>query len=254
MIWDRPILDFHTHLMAERDDRRALDEARRLLIQAADRYRLSRLVVLPLLGGPHPSRQDIAAGNDAAAELAQADPRMIPFATVYPPHGDDALREAEHRVHHQRFAGLKIWCSLADDPCMDPLLDLMAAADKPTLIHALHKATGQLPLESRPLNVARLARRHPKARIVMAHAGGDFLWSCDVIGDCPNVWTDLSGSYCESGMMEHAIDVLGPGRVLFGTDLPGAGFITNLAKVLAADVDEATRSRVLHENARELLG
>jgi predicted TIM-barrel fold metal-dependent hydrolase len=46
---------------------------------------------------------------------------------------------------------------------------------------------------------------------------------------------------------------VGSERVLFGTDLPGAAFITNLAKVVAADIDRAAMHRILYANAVELL-
>jgi len=260
MLWDGPIIDIHTHIFGEGMTRRERPGPRQILLEAADRYGLERLVVMPLWGGMHPSPEEIQAGNDAVRHFAQEDVRVAPFATVYPPHGPVAVAEAHRRVNREGFAGLKVWCSLVDQPFMDPLLDMMAATGKPTLIHALHKARdhdampgGQYPLESRPAHIAALARRHPRARIIMAHTGGDFLWSCDVIRDCPNVWTDISGTYCETGMVEHAVAVLGAKRVLFGTDLPGASFVTNLAKVLAADVDHATKARVLYHNAAELL-
>lgn len=260
MLWDGPIIDIHTHILGDSSGMRERADSRTCLLEAADRYGLARMVVMPLFGGMHPSPQQIRASNDAVGEFAGEDRRVAPFATVYPPHASEAAEEADRRVNGQDFAGMKIWCSLADQAFMDPLLELMTAAGKPTLIHALHKALdhgampgGQYPLESRPAHIAALARRHPRAKIIMAHTGGDFLWSCDVIRDCPNIWTDISGTYCETGMVEHAVGVLGSHRVLFGTDLPGASLITNLAKVLAADVDDVTKSRVLYDNALEVL-
>jgi predicted TIM-barrel fold metal-dependent hydrolase len=260
VIWDGPIIDFHTHLLSESSGLRERDGSRSCLLEAADRYGLERLVVMPLFGGMHPSREEIEAGNDAAAAFGRQDARVAPFVTVYPPHQQDALAEVQRRIGGEGFAGLKVWCSLANGPFMDDLMEYMTSVNKPTLIHALHKSLdaaavtgGQYPLESRPAHIAELARRHPRARIVMAHAGGNFLWSCDLIRDCPNVWTDISGTYCETGMVEHAVDTLGEHRVLFGTDLPGASFATNLAKVVAADASAGVKSRLLYHNARELL-
>lgn len=260
MNWNGPIIDFHAHIFSDETGLKERKGSRRCLIEAADRYGLERMIVMPLFGGMHPSVKEVQAGNDATLEFAMEDSRMVPFVTVYPPHGNAAVDEVDFRINQQDFAGLKVWCSLADQSFMDPLMELMAQSSRPTLIHALHKAAdcqqmpgGQYPLESRPAHIAALARRHPHARIVMAHAGGDFLSSAEVIRDCPNVWTDISGSYCESGMVEHVVETLGENRVLFGTDLPGASFATNLAKVLAADINSRTKSRLLYENALELL-
>lgn len=260
MLWDGPIIDIHTHILSDGSGMRERPDGRRDLLASADYFGFERLVVMPLYGGMHPSSQEINAGNDAVARLAAEDRRVVPFVTVYPPHQPGAGEEVDRRINHEGFGGLKVWCSLADQPFMDELLEIMAAAGKPTLIHALHKAWdyadlpgGQYPTESRPRHIAALARRHPGARIIMAHAGGDFLWSCDAIRDQPNVWTDISGTYCETGMVEHAVETLGPRRVLFGTDLPGASVATNLAKVLAADIDRSTMARILYHNALEVL-
>ena len=254
------IIDVHTHIFCDRSQVREQAKDRRILLEVADHFGLEAFVVLPLFGGLHPTRGQIEAGNDAAADFAHQDSRVRPFATVYPPHGADALAELRRRLD-DGFSGLKIWCSLADEPFMDPLMEAMRAYGKPALIHALHKAGphpelagGQYPLESRPVRIAALARRHPGTKIIMAHIGGDFLWSCDEIRDCPNVWTDISGTYCEQGSVEHAVETLGPNRVLFGSDLPGASFINNVAKVMAADLPDDQKDRILYLNARELLG
>lgn len=253
------MIDFHTHLFPDHTQLHERAGNRAQLREMADRYELSRYVVLPLFGQMHPSRGEIEAANDAAHALAGEDARVAPFALVYPPH-PWAVEEAERRLNAQNFAGVKVWCSLADQRFMDPVMELMAATGKPILIHALHKAWdypqmpgGQYPLESRPHHIAALARRHPDAKIVMAHAGGDFLWSSDVIRNCRNVWTDISGTYCETGMVEHLVETLGGQRVIFGTDMPGAAFITNYAKVAAATISEADRRRIFHDNAAELL-
>ena len=123
-----------------------------------------------------------------------------------------------------------------DDPKMYPIAEKMIEYGKPIMIHAMAKAFGQLPLESDPCQVANLARRYPELKIIMAHMGGDFIYGCSAIEDCPNVLTDISGTYCETGMVEHGVRTLGADRVLFGSDAPGASFINNLAKVMTAEI------------------
>jgi uncharacterized protein len=118
----------------------------------------------------------------------------------------------------------------------------------------MHKSVGQLPLESDPTHIANLARAYPQAKIIMPHIGGNFYYSCDVIADYPNVWTDPSGTYCESGMVEHAVRMLGAERIVFGSDAPGADFVNNLAKVLAADITREQQRMILADNARRLWG
>jgi predicted TIM-barrel fold metal-dependent hydrolase len=84
--------------------------------------------------------------------------------------------------------------------------------------------------------------------------GGDFVPGCRAIRDCPNVFTEPSGSYCERGMVEYAVKMLGADRILFGSDAPGADFLNNLAKVLACEISEPTKKKILFDNAARILG
>lgn len=193
------------------------------------------------------------AGNKAAAALARTDSRYLPFARVHPPHGDAAVGELLRCLDEDGFAGLKVWLTKADSAEMDALMEILIERNKPLLIHAMRKSTGNYPGESDPVDVAVLARRFPAAKIVMAHIGGNFLHGCEAVVDCLNVFTDCSGTFCEQGMVEHAVDRLGPDRVLFGSDAPGADFIANLAKVAAADLPPGVIEQILCSNAERVL-
>jgi predicted TIM-barrel fold metal-dependent hydrolase len=54
-------------------------------------------------------------------------------------------------------------------------------------------------------------------------------------------------------MVPFAVRTLGPERVVFGSDAPGAGLINNLAKVLAEPLDRETVERILRRNALDLI-
>lgn len=246
------IIDMHTHIWEHAAGAGSADDERTIL-EMADRFDLEAVVVMPLFGGLCPTRWDIEAANDAVAGLARRDPRIRPMVYVNPRIEGHALDQV-NRWMEAGFEGLKIWVNFADDACIFPLIERMIEIGKPTLIHAMHKSVGQLPLESDPKNIAALAARYPEAKLIMPHMGGNFLYSCEVIAPHPNVWTDPSGTYCETGMLEHAVAVLGPNRIMFGSDAPGADFVNNLAKVVTADLPEATLRRILSENARELWG
>lgn len=246
------VIDMHTHIWANSAAGNSTNDER-LLSEMADVYALESVVVMPLYGGLCPTREDIAAGNHAVARFAKRDARVKPVATVYPRHGACAMEEAV-RWMDAGFDGIKIWVTHADDPTVLPIIELMIGYDKPVIIHAMHKTVGQLPLESDPTHMANLARMYPESKLVMAHIGGNFIYSCEIIEPYANVWTDSSGSFTETGMLEHAVRLLGPDRVMFGTDAPGADYVCNLAKVLAADLPPDTTRKILGENAKSLWG
>lgn len=250
------IVDAHCHIHPRRKAQDtggdgAGDEAD--LTAMADRFAIEAMWVSPIFGGYSPGADQVAAGNDAIAAFAGAEPRVRPFARIDPLQGGAAMDELARCIEELGCVGVKVWIAPADDRRMDPLMERMLAYGRPVLIHALDKAVGQVPLESRPPQVAELARRFPEAAMIMAHMGGDFIRGCDAIADVPNVLTDPSGSYCETGMMEYAVDVLGADRILFGSDAPGASFINNVAKVLAADLTDQDTSKILGANARRLI-
>jgi predicted TIM-barrel fold metal-dependent hydrolase len=127
------------------------------------------------------------------------------------------------------------------------------ALDVPVLQHAWEKTTGNLPGESTPADVAELARRHPRARIIMAHLNGAGLRGIEAIVDCPNVVVDTSGGDPQSGIVEVAVAALGPSRVVYGSDAPIRHFGVSLGKVLGAELPDAVKRDLLWNNAARLL-
>lgn len=249
-----PIIDMHTHLWGGPDGLSPQEDGEKLLIDMADRYDLEAVLVMPLFGGHNPSADEVAAGNRAAHELMKRDSRMKPYVSVFPRLEKSAMDEMRRGIEERGAYGLKIWVSPANEPSAHRLIEKMIEYGKPTLIHAMHKSVGQYPLESDPADIAALARRYPEAKIIMAHIGGNFIYGCGAIRDCPNVWTDPSGSYCERGMVEHAVGELGADRILFGTDAPGAEFLNNAAKVLTAQISDEDKRKIMYDNGRRLLG
>ena len=84
----------------------------------------------------------------------------------------------------------------------------------------------------------------------MAHIAGDYIRGAWTIRDVPNVWTDISGTYCEAGMVDTAVRELGAGRVVFGSD---NGIAFNLGKVQDAHISDEERACILYRNAKELM-
>ena len=82
---------------------------------------------------------------------------------------------------------------------------------------------------SNPLDLHRLAQRHPSVNFVVPHFGAGLFREALMLADlCPNVYFDTSSGNrwmrYEGGHMDlrevfrRSLDVTGPGRLLFGTD------------------------------------
>ena len=82
---------------------------------------------------------------------------------------------------------------------------------------------------SNPLDLHNVALRHPAVRFVIPHFGAGFFREALMLADlCPNVFLDTSSSnnwtkYAAGApdleaIFRQALDVIGPRRLLFGTD------------------------------------
>ena len=179
---------------------------------------------------------------------------ILPFCYVSPAFPDEAAAEIERCVGDQAMAGVKLWVARrATDPGLDPIMEAAVAKDVPVLQHAWLKTTGNLPGESTPFDVAGLARRHPRARIIMAHLNGVGHRGIEAITDVPNVVVDTSGGDPESGMVEAAVSRLGAHRVVYGSDAPIRHFGITMNKVLGADIPDADKRTILWDNALRIL-
>src|SRR5262249_30228244 len=123
----------------------------------------------------------------------------------------------------------------------------------PTLQHTWLKTAGNLPGESTPMDLAVLARRHPSATLIMAHAGGDWEVGLRCARHLDNVYFDISGGEANSGWIECAVDLVGADRILFGSDLPIRTLSSQLAKVLGARISDEAKEKIVYQNAAGIL-
>jgi len=239
----------HVHLW-EHSAAADQDTLRKML----DRYPLAWLGVIPLWGGHYPNEDEIRRGNDVTTAFCHTDAaRLKAYVTVNPCHAN-APQELQRGFDAGAVAA-KVWVAArADDPVIFPVAEKCIEWQLPLLLHSFHKTVGQLPHETDAPHVAGLAKRYPELKIVMAHLAGAHLWGCAHIADCPNVWSDFSGSYCESDTIETAVRYLGEDRVLFGSDAPGADYLNNWGKVVDANLTATQRHKIGYLNARELYG
>jgi predicted TIM-barrel fold metal-dependent hydrolase len=255
-----PALDVHVHPLAcfgPHAVASPVEDARRL-VETARRAGVEKMCLFSLHPScPYePTPAQCREANDWALAMREAAPEsFLPFCYVTPAEPEAAVAEIDRCVAREGMCGIKLWVARpASDSGLDPILERAVALDVPVLQHAWDKTTGNLPGESTPADVADLARRHPRARIIMAHLNGAGLRGIEAIADCPNVVVDTSGGDPQSGIVEIAVAALGPGRVVFGSDAPIRHFGVSLGKVLGADLPEAVKRDLLWGNAARVLG
>lgn len=241
------ILDGHVHWGEWKPEREGWPGATMEQIRAAlRRSGIDGAAVMPTDRGD----------NEALAAALAPDPEGFHlFAWVDPHHPERTMRFLEeHRGH---VAGLKIHPSLERSPVTDPVWEpFLRHADRwrlPVIVHAgrwQEIASWRFPLE--------VAERHPDAAIIVAHLGGDLP---TLQQECaremarralPNAYLGTE-SIREYYSVRIALDLLGPGRLIFGSDYPLGWPAAYLAVFDGADPDEETRRLVLGENLLRLI-
>jgi len=242
------MIDAHIHLQGSNLHEETLEEGERLGIR--------RFVGSSLHSLHHsPTFEEVHKANDDMVNVIRTyRDRVSGYCYVNPRHGEEALIDFRKRIEDQGMIGLKLWvATLCDDPLVNPFIEQAIAYRVPVLIHVWRKSIGQLRYESTAIHVARLARRYPEARLIMAHLGGQAETAINAVANCPNVYTDTSGSPIGAGEVALAVKRLGAERVIFGSDLPYACLASNLGKVLGAGMSEQEFGLVTEGNMAKLL-
>jgi predicted TIM-barrel fold metal-dependent hydrolase len=177
----------------------------------------------------------------SAAAAAARYPGRIAGAFMFSPAAPDAVARLERAFSHP---GLRTVCLFPamhhvslDDPLVDAVFAAAAKHGRAVFVHCgllsvgVRKKLGlPSPFDLRlgdPLAVAALAVRHPSVPTVIPHFGaGLFREALMAAQAAPNVVFDTSSSNSWT-TLEHltlrdvfarTLDVLGPGRLMFGTD------------------------------------
>jgi predicted TIM-barrel fold metal-dependent hydrolase len=271
-------IDTHVHLEPE-DHSGASDRAAKQYFgdsgaerdwnSLAEYYRSRKIgcVVFPvaenLTGKPQVS-------NDRVMEFAaQHRDIMIPFASIDPTRGADAVDEARRLVSAGVIRGLKLHPPLQqffpNDRIAYPLYEVFAEAKLPVLFHTGHSGIGAgrpggggVRLKyGNPMPIDDVAVDFPDMPIILAHPS--FPWQDEALSIClhkPTVYIDLSGwspKYFPPNLIQYANTLL-KHKMLFGSDYPLITPDRWMADFAKIDIRPEVRPLILKENALRLFG
>jgi len=171
-----------------------------------------------------PSLEDMQYGNGFMLEVMHRNPGFVfGYAFINPALEHLAVEELVACVN-QGMIGMKLGASVrCTSPLVEPLIEKCIDLSIPVLHHILQRRRGEYEnvALSDAADLAELARRFPEARFIQAHiaGGGDWAFGIRAAAGSANVFLDLSGSGCDAGMVEYALEAVGEDRLLFGTDL-----------------------------------
>ncbi len=270
-------IDVHVHL--EAPDSSETDAAARKYFgdsgagrdtaSLAEYYRSRKLACVVftvderLSGRRQVSNDEVLAFASANADIA------IPFVSVDPTRGPEAIREARRLVDTGLVRGLKLHPPMQqffpNDRIAYPLYEIFAEARLPVLFHTGHSGIGTgapggagIRLKyGHPMPIDDVAVDFPEMPIIMAHPS--FPWQDEAISVClhkPTVYIDLSGwspKYFSPTLVQYANTLL-KHKVLFGSDYPLLTPDRWIADLEKTALREEVRPLILKENAIKLFG
>jgi len=194
--------------------------------------------------------------NDQSMRLSREWPGVVSgFCYINALHGAEASRrELDRCLGEGNLVGVKseLECN-PRDPLFRPLAEKAIEYGVPLLQHAWNHPAGGQCEDPRSSDVAWLAREFPELTIIMAHLTGCGPQGVLDIADCPNVVVDTSGAPPIRGVVESAADILGPGRILYGSDVNGRDYATQLGRIVGADLPREVKEAILGKNAARII-
>jgi predicted TIM-barrel fold metal-dependent hydrolase len=226
------------------------------MLEYADRMGIARLCIFMGMEWSYdPTPEKLRQDNDDVLRALRHFPgRAFGFVYLNPKHTQASLDELNRCVRDGPMVGVKLWVAQrCNAPELDPIIERATALKAVVFQHTWLKITGNLPGESTPMDLAELASRHPQATMFCGHSGGDWERGLQVIRPYKNLYADLAGGDPTAGVTEMAVRELGAERVIYGSDVGGRSFASQLAKVHGANIPESAKRLILGENLKRLL-
>ena len=226
------------------------------LLRYADRMGVERLVVyMGMRWSQDPSPADLRQQNDDVLQaISHWHDRAFGFVYLSANHVDSSLEELERCVARGPMVGVKLWVAKkCDDSQIDPIIRRATELNAVIFQHTWLKTDGNYPGESTPMDLAKMAMRHPKAKLICGHAGGDWERGIRAIRSQRHVPIGIGGSDPTAGFVEFAVRELGAERVIYGSDIGGRSFASQLAKVQGANISDRDKRLILGENLKRML-
>ncbi len=201
--------------------------------------------------------------TDWTLAFARDTPGCVPSATFFPePDAGDYVRAAIEAGARVFKAHVQVGGYDPTDPQLDPVWGALAEAGVPVVVHCGH---GPIPGRHTGLEpVEQVLRRHPRLRLVVAHAGmPDYAAFAALADRWPTVWLDTTmvGTPFTEALMPLPADLPAryadlADRVVLGSDFPNIPYpyATQLDALARLDLGDDWLRGVLWDNGVRLLG
>jgi uncharacterized protein len=231
-----------------------------------DSMESARIAVSVLCGFPFADLGLCREHNDYMAECHRLQPDRVAWLATVVPGDDDSVYEAE-RCLDQGASGVgelnadAQGFDLREPERLAGLVELCLARGKPIMLHVSEPVGHEYPGKgaSTPDRLLRFVERFPEVKVVAAHWGGGLPFyelMPEVAELARNVHYDSAAStyLYRASVFPTVIDLVGSGRVVFGSDYPVLRQDRFLTRVKRLGLAPSTYRRVARDNAAGLYG
>lgn len=280
------IIDFHTHtypkhlteriistLSAESGVTAHTDATADGLIQSCIDQNIDKCVVLPVSTNPKQTEKL----NRIVFETNEANSRLISFGAIHPDNTD--YKEIISSLHSNGVKGIKLHPvfqnTSADDIKYKRILYNACEHGLIISIHAGLDISNPTSDASSVASIRNLLLEVKPDKMVLAHMGGHFGWDAaedmiieymaETAGKCSlyldtalclnhsNTSKNIRHTFLSNEQFLKLVYLMGSDKILFGTDSPWGDQGLSIEAIMHSGLREEEISRILYENARDLL-
>lgn len=200
-----------------------------------------------------PKPEEFIAGNrEVARYVEKYKGKFIGSCVVNPLFIEEALREIEY-CHDQLgfvWVGELVNYMIPYEYSVREFELLVGKVTSLNMVLALHTEQGEMEY---------IAQKFPDATIAFAHFGDDHEYEdifkrIDLVAKNPNYYLDTSGyGHDRVGVLEYAVDKIGPDRVLFGSDFSINDPSTVIARIKNSFLTNEQKQKIFSGNLESLL-
>jgi uncharacterized protein len=226
------------------------------VVRRASEAKITTTIASPLSGLLPRGTADSVHGNTEASESVEATPGLLQWVIVNPLQ-PKTYQQAADLLRRPKCVGIKLHPEEHEYPIAEHGRELFEFASKHGSVVLVHSGD---PL-SLPSDFLPFANAFSNISIILAHLGngggaaGDPTLQVRAIEKSQhgNLFTDTSSARSISpGLIEWAVQEIGPDRILFGTDTPLYHAAMHRARIDHADISDGDKMRILRDNAIEM--
>lgn len=201
-----------------------------------------------------PFERDTCIFNTKIMNLAKRNKRMHGLYWIQKGRIPEDLKVLESEIG-DGFVGVKFHGSFENLPVSaevyQPVMHMLNEKNAILLIHCGRYKDGAPESNTSFLHGLDVAKKFPNIRIILAHMGGNdtSVVKRAVAAAAPlkNVHFDISGTSTPY-RIEHAVEVIGAERILFGSDYPWCSFKAMYYNVEDALITDSAKHAILRDN------